>query len=332
MELAIGQIGLPEFDYNRLKKIMASAVVKRAFKHRWVIGKPENADFLIVVAGSVESAELAAVTRSDSNPVIVVMAGESDSVPEGCKRISWPFRYDELIPMLNNLENQRAVNDESQAEVPQTDKRQLESESSNPIIRLALMIKDSSGDSGSNKRAWQVDGIAESPIFVIPGEPYFYFKGSLAGLQNLAADAELNFSTVPAEEIEIKSARKPLLMLQWLVGINSGSFGLLPWLQDQRAYKLRRYPAFEMLHHTPEHRRIAATLTRPCQNMQQIAQLTHADDKTIAGFVNASNICGYLLAADSKTMGTTTAKKSGAPRRALIQSFRKALGITSTHV
>lgn len=51
-----------------------------------------------------------------------------------------------------------------------------------------------------------------------------------------------------------------------------------------------------MLNHDATHRRIAALLTQRACNLTQPMQAAQMDLLTIRGFVNASSLCGYLVA------------------------------------
>ncbi len=326
-ELTIGQVGLSEVDCNRLKQIMSTAVTKNAFRHRWVLAQAGSADFLVVAADSVEG------VRVDA-PGMAVMAGAAETVPDGCKRISWPLRYEELIPMLHTVENSVAVKRTPgsgvvSAVTPRLATSVRDADPASQLTRLAMMIREGAGV-GMGNRAWKVNGMTATPVYFVPGERYFYLSGSIAALRNLTADSDLRFQPVATGEVDTTIGKMPLVMLQWIVGIKYGHLGLLPWLRDKKAYKLKRYPAFETLRHTPEHRRIAAALMRPRKSVRHISKLIQVDENVVAGFVNASSICGYLVTADPRIVNAIS-KTVEAPRRALLQSFRKALGILSTN-
>lgn len=326
-ELTIGQVGLSEVDCNRLKQIMSTAVMKNAFRHRWVVAQAGSADFLVVAADSVEG------VRVDA-PGLAVMAGAAETVPDGCKRISWPLRYEELVPMLHSVENSVArAGTSSFGAAPSVTRgpatSATEADPASQLTRLAMMIREGAGV-GMGNRAWKVNGITETPVYFVPGERYFYLNGSLAALRNLTSESDLSFKPVATGEVDTTISKMPLVMLQWVVGIKYGHLGLLPWLRDKKAYKLKRYPAFETLRHRPEHRRVAAALMRPRKSVRHISKLIQVDEDVVAGFVNASSICGYLVTADPRIVNAIS-KTVEAPRRALLQSFRKALGIFSTN-
>jgi len=326
MELSIGQIALSDADYSRLKEIMCEAIAKQTFSCRWVIGKAENADFVVVAADYVDSLASFNALKSADKQVVVILAGMSDEVPAGCNSISWPLRYEELIPLLQSIDRELAPAEVGQSEVPKTDE-QVDSQ----LVRFAMMIREGR-DVGSGNRAWRVTGIGVKSLYIVPGENFFYFSGSLIGLADLTPDTSLIFAPIGKDQIDTTLTKKPILMLQWLVGISSGPLGLLPWLQSKHAFKLRRFPAFHQLRHSPIHRRVAAALMRPCREVSKIAKLTGADESLVAGFINASSMCGYLMTAEAKQSGVKIIKRATKRRRALLQSFRAALGISSDHV
>lgn len=324
MDLGIAQVGLSAADAHRLKTIMVMAVTSGQLDHRWVMGEMNDAVLVVTAVDSQERAALESAVSVRHGKILAVLAGESDEVPRGVLRLPWPIRLEGLIPLLKYVEKNAAklVRRAERQTVPPSD-------AENHLLRLASMLRATEGSGVS--AVWRVDGLSKQSLYVALGDDAFYYKDSLATLRNIDAAKKLEFIPEPVETLHARDGERPLIMLRWLVGIQTGAFGLLSWIDRDRAMRLKRYPAFQMLHHTSGHRRIAAALARPRVGVSELVQLTGENATTVAGFVNAAALCGYLVTDSAVGERTVSRKLILGPKRALIQSFRRALGIANAN-
>jgi hypothetical protein len=128
------------------------------------------------------------------------------------------------------------------------------------LIKFATLLREGGGAPGT---IWRVDGISTRPLHVSLAEKSVFFAESLMVLRDLDPTIRLQFVPVPKEDLAVEVGRKPIVMLQWLVGLQAGALGLLPWIDSNGSLLLGRYPEFQILHHLPAHRRIAAAMSRP---------------------------------------------------------------------
>jgi len=332
MNMSIAQIGLADTDVHRLKTTMAMLITGGSLRCDWRMSPPENADFVVVSADAVVShaQEIAGLKKAQA---IAVLAGESEKIPANCLKLPWPIRLETLKSVLSIVEEkaQRGKGEPAEDQT-QTSSATL---SSNDLLKLAAIIRSGADSTLEAGKFWRIDGLSRSPLYVAPVEGSFYFTESLNGLRNLEPSVELKFTQVPAAEAQAaegkpSTAKKPLVMLQWLIGLQTGPIGLLPWIKAPCSFRMRRFPAFQILHHTTAHRRIATALVRNVGSVGELGQLTGVDPVTISGFINASSLCGYLLTGSSPTKLAARARPN-ASKQGLFSIFRKALGIEAAN-
>lgn len=326
MALKIAQIGLSDTDSHRLKTLLGMAVINSAsLRQKWVFGDTADANLIVTGSESEEGRAIINAPVEKAGRVYAILAGQADAVPAGCLKLPWPIRMEDLLLLLQAVEQRTKTSAE-----PDTATAVPEPATDNGLIRLASFLRDSD-NSGSNA-AWKIEGASRRPIHIAPGEKVFYFGESLSNLREIDADIQLNFVPVPIEELSELAGRKPLAMLQWLVGLQTGPYGLLPWIDNKSAMKLRRFPAFQILHHTTAHRRVAAVLSRPRREVDTIAELAGVEPAFVRNFINAANLCGYLIQVDGKSSKLAARTGTAKRPRSLFKSFRKALGIESVNV
>ncbi len=320
MELGIAHVGLAKTDVQRLKAVMAMAITNDTLAARWCMRETGTADLVIFAPDSPEGQAMAAAGRASRAKVFAVLAGESEHVEVACERLAWPIRLEGLLELLKKVEKRSAA----EAGVSEPPPPSLH-DSGSHLVRLASLLRDA--PESTDGVAWRIDGASRRPLYIVPGRRSFYFGEPLTALRNLDFDVQLDFVPLPIEEVSDKAAAKPIQMLQWLVGLRTGTSGLLPWIDAGSAFKLKKFPEFQILLHTPGHRRIAAILSQPRAGIETIARMTGQDEQVVSGFVNAASLCGYLQTLGRKSAAAPTPKRGDASRRALFRSFRKALGI-----
>ena len=323
-ELSISQVGLSNADSHRLKTVLVMAVIgDGSLRKSWKFVESPDANLVVTSLDSEEGRELIGSTKQVDGRRIALLAGEADEVPDGVTKLPWPIRLEELLKLLRSVEKKFGDSDASIVKSePVTTSNEV------PLIRLASLLRDSDG--ATSNTAWKVEGLSRNSVYVSPGEKLFYLGESLNGLRNIDPHRELSFDPVPIEDVQRKAGKKPLVMLQWLVGLQTGSFGYLPWLSEDQAIRLRRYPAFQILHHDPEHRRLASVLSRLHTDAKSVAKVSRVSPDRAYAFVNAASLCGYLVQS-AKQPARAKAGRPGKKAASLFSSFRRALGIESVN-
>ena len=326
MALGISQVGLSDSDSHRLRTILAMVMMNSpTAREKWVSTDATAANLVVTDVESSAGQELIDSSKDNEGLLVAVLAGEADKVPEGCLKLAWPSRVEELLRLLITAQ-ERLEQFESSPSALTEDAQG----GSSGLVQVASMIRDSD-EKGSNT-AWRIDGLSSRPVYISPGDSIFCFGGSLIKLRALDPKLQASFVPVPIEDINAKHDKKPLVMLQWLIGLQTGQFGPLPWMDKDMAIKLRRYPAFHILHHSSAHRRIAAVLSRPRRNMENVANLARVDLADVHSFINASSLCGYLQFCESKPQKGARSSGSSSRPRAFFNKLRNALGIEPVNV
>jgi hypothetical protein len=246
------------------------------------------------------------------------LVAAADTIPPGCERLLWPVRPKDLRNLLLEVE-QRMVRRKDGAEAKIGAPRRPVS-----LLELAHTLREAN-EPDSHGSAWIVRGIGPRPLYVVPRISAFLFEGSLSTLRNLPPGRSLTITRIPEQDLPCGAAGKPLIMLQWLVGMLLGQKSLLPWVDSAAVYSLRHWPDFALLRHRLDHQRIAALLRNRAAVIPDIVRLAQVDESTVNEFLNAASLTGRLVAAG--------APKIAASRRlpdvgsALLQRLRKALGL-----
>ena len=312
-ELGLAYVGLGPQDVHRLKGVMVKVITDGLVAGRWRLTDPAKAH--LIIAGSDSSA-----ARHGHKPtaplqsVVAVLAGESDAVAEGCLKLAWPIRLEDVVALLGMIERRVPSNGAIQPAVRE-----------HSLIRLAGILRRSDA---SNDFAWRIAGLTKGPTFVAPARKLCFSGDSLMSIGRFDMAREVEFDPISLDALpESSEQRKPIVMLQWWVGLLTGPLGLLPWLDPAGTLRLRRFPEFQILHHLPAHRRLAAALSRPISGVDAAADLTQLKSVTVTGFVNAAELCGYLSSMDMPESKRPSARRAPDSRQSLMQIFRKALGI-----
>jgi hypothetical protein len=319
-ELHISHVGLSEADLKRLKAVMVAIVSNGDVDARWCMGDATTANLVLVSPDSDVARQFAVDPARNPRQVIAAVVGESDSVSFECEKLAWPIRLTSLLDLLKRVEARASKVDAS--DVPDIPNAPAD----NQLMQLARLLRE--GESADDL-VWRVSGLSNRPVYVAAQQRSFIYEDSLLNLLQFDPHAALQMEPITADQLPPQDQRKPIRMLQWLIGLRSGRIGLLPWLKAGSTFRLKQFPEFQLLHHSSEHRRIAAALSRPRSGIQAISDATELSLANVIAFVNAASLCGYLKVSDGGAIATATKKPVAGTRRALFQVFRRALGIAS---
>ena len=311
-ELGIAHVGLADTDVRRLKSMMASAIGDCTLVARWCLAQPAKAH--LVVGSPEAAAEIVADTVADRNPeqVVAVLAGESDAEVPGTERLPWPIRIEQLLSLLRTVER-RVL---KVSVMPEAD-------AAHPLVRLAALLRHAEEPADLS---WRITGLGRAPIYITPARRQYFCAESLRMLRSFDSGSRLDFMPVPPRDLPTEFTQpKPIAMLQWSVGMLAGPLGILPWLEANAAWRLRRFPEFQILHHEPAHRRLAAAFSRPAQSIATVAEWTQIQPETVVGFVNGAELCGYLHSEEAAPEAAS--RGPDASRQGLAEILRRALGI-----
>lgn len=315
IELGLAYIGLGEADVRRLRAMLMMAVADGSLRAHWSLVEARHANVIIVGAEMADQVERFA----RNNRLAVVLVGVADRVPPGTPTLSWPIRVEALLDLLGQAEARFVSPGGSTSE--------------RPLIRLAHLLRCADHDGASAGNAWRVTGLSRTPIYIAPQRRQFFFTESLRSVHRFDLNSDIELTPLPLTELPIaREHPKPIVMLQWSIGLLTGAFGPLPWLKSSATMRLQRFPEFQILHHEPVHRRLAAAFSRPVVGIDAAVQLTSLNRQAVCSFVNGAELCGYLRTSDAPALpASAPARVANGSRRSLAQLLRRALGIETTH-
>jgi hypothetical protein len=317
-------VGLPPGDERRIKAAIGILSIHKLLPTPWRVCAVEEADLVIVAPDNPVSRPLLESAIRRTGPITAALVTGADAIPPGCERLVWPMRASGLRNLLLNVEDRLARGNGSAGASSAGGIMTLAPLSRSSLLDLANMLREAN-EPDSYGSVWIVRGIAPKPLYVAPRMSAFLFEGSLSTLRNLPRHGSLAITRVREQDLPQGAAAKPLIMLQWLVGILLGQKSLLPWIDPEAVYSLRRWPDFAVLKHRLEHQRIATLLGNRAAVIPDIVRLAQVDEHVVNEFLNAASLTGRLVAAGVPQIAA--AQPWSNVGNALLQHLRKALGI-----
>jgi hypothetical protein len=328
MNRGVAFVGLPPDDERRVGAAIQIMSRHKLLPTPWRLCAVTAADLVIVAPNNPASQPLLASAIQRTGPVTAVLVAAADPIPPGCKRLLRPVRAKDLRNLLLEVE-QRVVSGKAGAAIgaAATSVRGRTIRPPRPpvsLLELAYTLREAN-EPDSHGSAWIVRGIGPGPLYVVPGISAFMFEGSLSTLRNLPLGRSLTIARIPEQDLPCGAAGKPLIMLQWLVGMLLGQKSLLPWVDPAAVYSLRHWPDFALLRHRLDHQRIAALLRNGAAAIPDIVHLAQVDEYAVNEFLNAASLTGRLVATSVPQIAAS--RRLPAVGTALLQRLRKALGI-----
>jgi hypothetical protein len=314
VDLGLAEVGLSEADGRRLRAMLMMALADGSLRARWRLVDASHARVIILDAAKIDRLP----GLNQDNRIVAVLAGTADSVPAGARTLDWPIRAEALLALLRDAE--------AQAHAPRAD-----ATSGRPLIRLAELLRRTNLHA-THGDAWLVTGMTRAPMYIAPQRKQFFCTESLRTLHRFDVRNDFEIAPIPATALPIANERpKPIAMLQWSIGLLTGTLGPLPWIDAAATLQLQRFPEFQILHHEPAHRRLAAAFSRPVAGIDAAIEITKLDRHAVCSFVNGAELCGYLRTSDQPpSVARSAARTTVGSKRSLIQLLRRALGIETT--
>ena len=321
MNRGVAFVGLPPGDERRIRAAIGILSIHKLLPTPWCVRTVEEADLVIVAPDNPVSRPLLESAIQRTGPVTAALVARADTSPTGCERLVWPMRASDLRNLLLKVED-RLVRGNGSAGTRSAGG--LAPQARGSLLDLANMLREAN-EPDSLGSAWIVHGIAPKPLYVVPKRSAFLFEGSLSTLRNLPRHGSLSITRVSEQDLSHGGAAKPLIMLQWLVGILLGQKSLLPWMDPEAVYSLRHWPDFAVLKHRVDHQRIATLLVNRAAVIPEIVRLAQVDEQVVNEFLNAASLTGRLVAASAPQIAASHPWPNVG--NALLQRLRKALGI-----
>ena len=329
VDLGVAFFALPPADERRIRAAIEILSRHKLLPTPWRSCAVMSADLVIVAPDNPASQPLLASALQRTGRVTAVLVAASDPIPPGCERLLRPVRPKDLRNLLLEVE-QRVVRRRAGAHTGAGASGAKGRTIRAPRLPVSLLelahTLRAANEPESHDSAWIVRGIGPRPLYVVPGISAFLFEGSLSTLRNLPQGRSLTITRICEQDLPSGAVGKPLIMLQWLVGMLLGQKTLLPWVDPAAVYSLRHWPDFALLRHRFDHQRIAALLRDRATAIPDIVHLAQVDESAVNEFLNAASLTGRLVAASAPPQNAASRRLPDVGG-ALLQRLRKALGI-----
>jgi len=93
--------------------------------------------------------------------------------------------------------------------------------------------------------------------------------------------------------------------LMWLIGLNSFDGTSASWLRPGDKFRLKRWPDFELLLHTPEQASIIKTLAKSLMTVEKLAKLSGCDPRECQRVVNALSLMSAMHRIEARNAAPT---------------------------
>jgi hypothetical protein len=291
LDRGVAFVGVPPDDERRIRAAIGTMTVAKLLPTPWRISAVEEADLVIMAPDSAAARVLFAgpALRHGAVTAALVAAADAQQPPQ-CERLPWPVRANDLRDLLLKVEAHvvGGAEDSTGLTVPRPG-------SHGPLLQLARLLRAVNEASVAPRSAWRIRGIAPTPLYVAPGTTTFVYAGSVMQLRHRLSGDSLEITRIAADEVPLAAGGKPLVMLQWLVGVLLGQHGLLPWIDPDAVHRLTGEPDFTILQHTSAHRRIAALLVKEAALIPDILRLAQVDQESVHELLNAASLTGKLV-------------------------------------
>jgi len=93
--------------------------------------------------------------------------------------------------------------------------------------------------------------------------------------------------------------------LLWLIGLNSFDGTTASWLRPADKFRLKRWPDFELLLHTPEQANIIKTLAKSLMTVEKLAKLSGCDPRECQRVINALSLMSAMHRIEARNAAPT---------------------------
>jgi hypothetical protein len=165
---------------------------------------------------------------------------------------------------------------------------------------------------------------------VDPRRNLYWSKSSPEDLSHYRTEPVLDAEIVEASSKDI-DAGVPAHRLDeflWHLGLNAGAGSLLPWLTDQRAYRITRWPPVVRKDNDSVPVKLGTLMARRTLRPSELSRATGINHDVVADFLNGCSLTGCLEGFNlSDAPGPTFAKPKSFALAPILGRIRARLGI-----
>lgn len=326
--LTLTGIGLPVRAELRLKSLLE--VVNAKTTDRWSFVEQDDAHVAICDPASALSSVTMKRSVNSATRFFSLVEDVALAVA-GTTAIRDPIRASELIELLN------LVSTTLSCEAPQREWAALSPTTNTAIdgrdaFPVAVALRGLAKTKGHSAYALETGTIE---IHVKPAARTVHLAQSLddGELLRLAAPGvPINIRELPAAQ-EVGPHVHKLDAFLWRLGLHGEKNRLLPELPANASFKLRRWPDFGRIDHTPDHMRLAARLVRQKATVLELAMAAGLPVSHVNSFINACCLCELVEVqpVEHATSSVRTTVVPQPPRYAgIFRTIRSVLGFGAT--
>jgi hypothetical protein len=321
--LTVTCLGLSLRTELRLKSMLE--VINAKTTDRWSF--TERADAHVAICDPASALSFVTRKRSSNSATRFFSLVEDVALAAaGTSVIRDPIRVSELIELLNLVSSTLSL------EVPPREWAALASPGDTADGRDAFPLAVALRGLGHRNKQFVYALQAESvELHVVPATRNVLLACPLdeAGLERLAAPGvHISIREWPASHAQLladtgaQSCRLDTLL--WRLAHHGCKSRLLPELPADAHFRLRRWPDFGRIEHTPDHLRLTARLTRERLTVLELAIVTGLPVGTINAFINACCLI-ELIEVHSTADSTRPAGRSLLHDQGIFGAIRSAL-------
>jgi len=287
--LTLTSIGLPVRAELRLKSLLE--VVNARTSDRWSF--VEQADAHVAICDPVSALSSVTMKRSAATRFISLVEDVSNAAA-GTSVIRDPIRASDLIELLN------LVSSTLSCEAPEREWAALASATNTAVdgrdaFPVAVALRGLARAKGQAAFVLQA-GAFEMHVMPAARTVHLLEPVDEKGLSGLAAPGvPISIRELPATQTRALVAEtRKLDELLWGLGLHGEKGRLLPELPVNAAFKLRRWPDFGRIEHTPDHLRLASRLVRQKATVLDLAMAAGLPVSNVNAFINACCLCDLV--------------------------------------
>lgn len=165
---------------------------------------------------------------------------------------------------------------------------------------------------------------------VDPQRNLYWSKSSPENLSHFRAEPILDAEIVEAKSKDIDAEAPPhrLDEFLWHLGLNAGAGRLLPWLTDQRAYRITRWPPVVRKDNDSVPVKLGTLMARRTLRPSELSRASGIGHDIVADFLNGCSLTGCL---ESFNLSDAPTPKFGKPKSftlaPILGRIRSRLGI-----
>ncbi len=295
-------------------------------RHQATIVTDRSYSVLLVDARHPERESIVAEKVKEALIVMACDAHEPDV--RGAVMLRRPFTTDSVVNVFKDVVASLARRDAVMAQL-QAKQRVLSSRPNKNLEDLAVNYRF------SHARLQSLTIHIEGQQFHIAPQQYLFKSVHPAeGVKAFRGKSMVDIEVIDTSATEgafqkAEGTPQRLDILLWQIGSNAGAGRLIPWLTEERAYRLMRWPPVVRKDNDSTLVRLATLMARRTLHPSELARATGIGEEAISDFLNGCSLVGCLEGFNAADVPAPRVSKTKNPSVApLLSRIRVRLGLT----